>query len=519
MNQINNKNFYETVYDIFYKFSQTKPEQVGLVFSKKCVYPLMELNPKVQFTIPLPIRIEGNYVFEGMLYENTDEGRKSLWNSFLVTIYHLAGHAAISDYSVYEFWKKNKTPDMSWQVIDFIEDIKVETFLSQKDTDIWNNIVNFESKFENFVNKQSEEENPGDIYNDQQTVENRKFIKGILSYKHSNSAITLKVADLLFYDRKLMTNSFRPYREQHETKWFLKFDKTAPKIRAVGILEESVQRLDDLWEFEIRSKDKLLRIYNKFLKDLRFDSIVVPLGNLQKYEEIKTSVSPMMRTIRHQLRLVTNVNDSPKIDQIGYVDMQMAIQAIASEGATTDIFEQDELRRAEESWVILVDTSASMMLRFDEVREFVVCISECANDLTGKTDNWALFTFDNNFNIIKDFKEKFNQEVKARIGGIKNTGLSLMPDALELSFRALNATSAEKRYIFVLTDGRPSGYEKINEAFLKVMKKTGISGVTVIGIGVSKKISEGFRNNVRANDLKQLVSKFITAYKTVASDV
>jgi len=197
--------------------------------------------------------------------------------------------------------------------------------------------------------------------------------------------------------------------------------------------------------------------------------------------------------------------------------MQMAIQSIASEGQSTDIFERDELRRGEEAWVVLIDKSASMQLRFDRLKEFAVCVSESANELTGKEDAWALYSFDNNFQIIKDFKEKYNQEIKARIGNIKNGGLSLLPDAIEFSARMLNDDPRERKYLFVITDGHPSGYARINEAFSKTVKKTEISGITLVGIGVTKAVSRKFRNSAKGSDLKQLVTKFITAYKTASS--
>ncbi len=61
------------------------------------------------------------------------------------------------------------------------------------------------------------------------------------------------------------------------------------------------------------------------------------------------------------------------------------------------------------------------------MKEFVVCISESANELTGKSNAWALYSFDNNFQIIKDFNERYNKEVQARIGSLETGGLSLMP--------------------------------------------------------------------------------------------
>ena len=197
--------------------------------------------------------------------------------------------------------------------------------------------------------------------------------------------------------------------------------------------------------------------------------------------------------------------------------MQMAIQAIAGEGQSQDIFERDELRRGEEAWVILVDKSASMRLRFEQIKEFTVCISESANDLTGKTDAWALYSFDSSFQILKDFKERYNREVQARIGSLENGGLSLLPDAIEFANRILSDDPRERKYLFVITDGNPSGYARIQEAFSKIVKKAEVSGTTLVAIGVSKGVTKRFRNSVKGSDMKQLVAKFITAYRTVAS--
>ncbi|MDE1764495.1 MAG: VWA domain-containing protein, partial [Thaumarchaeota archaeon] len=152
--------------------------------------------------------------------------------------------------------------------------------------------------------------------------------------------------------------------------------------------------------------------------------------------------------------------------------------------------------------------------RFDHVKEFAICVAEAANELTGKPDAWAMYSFDNNFQILKDFKERYGRQVQARLGGLQNSGLSLLPDAIELSYRMLIADSREKKYLFVITDGHPSGYERIQEQFSKITRKVGNAGVILVAIGVSKATSKKFKNSVRGTDLKQLVAKFITAYRT-----
>jgi uncharacterized protein YegL len=516
-------NFYSVVYKLFYKFSETQAEQVGIVFTRGVVYPVLELNPKLHFKIPLPKMFGDKYAFEGMLFENTEEGRVSLWAVFLSMIFHLSGHAAVSDYSIYNEWRKHKTTDLSWQVIDFIEDVRAQRYISQNNEVIWNNIVRIESSLENCLqikNNQADDTQKKKLY----AIEDdeKKFDalrKTILQYKGENNEGILTFADSLYYNRQLLKVDILPNHEQHKPMSLLKFENSSPKIKPFGIFQEYSSQLNDLWEKEESARRKLLAKYAKHLKNLKFDKVVVPEGDLQYYEEVKTSILPMVRKIKQQLRLIANLNDYPKTDQIGYVDMQMAIQAIASEGATTDIFERDEIRRGEEAWVILIDSSASMQLRFEKIKEFAVCVAEAANDLTGNANNWSLYTFDSNFHVLKDFTEKYNEEVKARLGCIKNGGLSLLPDALLLSYKILANDPRDKKYIFLLTDGHPSGYDRIHEAFSKVIKKTEVSGITLIGIGVSKKATRRFANSVRGKDLTQLVAKFITAYKTAAADM
>ncbi len=521
------QNFFEFVYDLFYKFSQTRSGSNRVMFSRKSQYPIMKFSPELVVTIPLP-RIQGNkYVFEGMVFDNTESGRRSLWCLFLATVYHLAAHAGVSRYSVYEQWQKNKTNELCTRVIDFIEDIAVEKYIAHTNPEVWESIKHINSKL---ILSQNDQEKK-DVCNMQQDLKiyeldtekkiekiRKEIMEKRVNDEQKENALLL-LANFLYRHRELLPKTILPYCEHHKDEYTIKIEEKTIDFELSGLFEDHIEKLDELWMINEQAKSRLIRRYRKHLKGLNFDTVIIPTGNLHNFVQIKEKILPMIRTIRQQIRLVVNVIDSPKIDQIGYVDMQMAIQAIASEGQSIDIFERDESRRAAEAWVILVDKSASMGLRFEQITEFVVCLSEAANELTGKTDAWALYGFDTNFQIIKDFNEKYDKEVQARIGSMEPGGLSLMPDAIELAYRILVEDPRERKYLFVITDGHPSGYERIQEQFSKVAKKIEMSDVTLIGIGVSKTITHIFRNSARSSDLRQLVAKFITAYKTAASDM
>jgi uncharacterized protein YegL len=515
--------FFEHVYRTFYSFAEIKPEDIGIIFSRDSSYPLLESIRDPIMTIPLPKSVNEKYVYEGMVFENTPEGRRNMWSLFLATIYHLSAHAATLPYSKYEKWVKRKTPDTCWQVIDFIEDILADRYLYHKDKEVWQNMAEMKKRIlENGNTVQAQRLNHTTTNGFQTAYDSSKIasmrdeiIKNI--GKNGFEEKLLSIATVLYKNKESMQKVILPFEDHHKSSWSPKVELPGIEFEPFGIFDEQVVKLDELWEESEQRKNKILRRYRKHLKGLHFDSIVIPPGNIQTYERMKSKTLPMLRRIRQQIRLIANLTDDPKIDQVGYIDMQMAIQAIASEGATTDIFERDELRRGEEAWVILVDKSASMQLRFDSLMEFAVTVSESANELTGKSDAWALYSFDNHFQILKDFKERYNQEVKARIGTMKQGGLSLLPDAIELASRILAEDPRERKYIFIITDGHPSGYDRIQEAFSKVIKKTEISGITLVGIGITKAVTHKFKKSVRGTDLKQLVVKFITAYKAASS--
>src|SRR3989442_212312 len=419
--------FYEFVYRTFYGFAEAKPEDIGLVVSRDIRYPLIESIQDPVIVIPVPRLVNDKYVYEGMVFENTPERRRDMWFLFLATLYHLSAHAAATSYSRYEKWLKNKTPETCWHVIDFVEDTSADRYLYHKDKEIWKNIHAIETGIS------AEQNNPS---SKNQREKNRRFQAVTESNKISNirnmiiesigkdgyDEKLLSVADSLYRSRELLQRPVLPFHEHHDITWTPKVEQSGFKFKLSSIFEEQADNLDALWQENEHRRNKIIRRYSKHLKGLNFDSVVIPQGNLQKYEKVKS-------------------------------------------------------------------------------------------------DSWALYSFDNNFHIVKDFKEKYNQEVKARTGTIENGGLSLLPDAIEMSARVLTEDPRERKYIFVITDGHPAGYDRIHEAFSKTVKKTEISGITLVGIGVTKAISRKFRNSARGTDLKQLVTKFITAYKTAAVDV
>jgi Mg-chelatase subunit ChlD len=182
------------------------------------------------------------------------------------------------------------------------------------------------------------------------------------------------------------------------------------------------------------------------------------------------------------------------------------------------IFEQDDVRRIEEEWAIVVDTSSSMRLKFDEMKKFAICLGEAANEVNSINGKWGFFTFSNNFTIVKDHYEKFDQSSKSRIGGIEIKGLSFIGDAVKLCTRILDRENIERRYIFLITDGQSVGTldaeKKMKEAISEARKK----GISIIAIGVEEGNSKIYSMAMPYDGLKKTVAKFLNAYSLIAGN-
>ncbi len=216
--------------------------------------------------------------------------------------------------------------------------------------------------------------------------------------------------------------------------------------------------------------------------------------------------------------MVSNILDAPQDDDMGLLEMQKAIQAIASQNPDIQVFEQDEARRTSESWAIILDTSASMQGQFHDLKKFTLCLSEAAEEINSNSGNWSLTAFNNNFYVVKDSGESYNQQTKSRFGGIESKGLSFIPDAIILTARTLQQDPNEKKYIFLVSDGVTLGYNDADTYFKEAIDIAKSAGVNVIGIGIKDTKSKLFTASFGYEEIGRTVSKFIRAYVAVAQN-
>ena len=100
--------FLDIICKIFYDAAQRDIKDVRLLLSEKFSFPSIEFEPKIEVKIPIPKKTDNGITYSGYYFNDSPQERFAVWGIFLATVYHLAAHVAVSDYSVYNNWVKNK---------------------------------------------------------------------------------------------------------------------------------------------------------------------------------------------------------------------------------------------------------------------------------------------------------------------------------------------------------------------------------------------------------------------------
>ncbi len=512
--------FLDIIYKIFYDTARRDINDVRLLLSEKFSFPSIEFEPKIEVKIPIPKKIDGGFTYSGYYFNDSPQEQMAAWGLFLATVYHLAAHAAVSDYSLYSNWVKNKTPRIFWKVIDFIEDDAVKRYLSSTNPDVWENLSEINHKQEKY-NKFDKMESRYALKVGSKTIDGikKEMNKETLlcfDKKHQNNL--LGWASELYKNQHVLHEDAPHYYEQRKLNQLLVFKKNNIEFSPSGKFRTTIKKLNFLY---LEEKDRLENILHKIRKDvlgLNFDEIILPIEDIYEYFKLKEKNKKIIKKIREQIRSINNNTENPETNFYGEMDMELAIQAISSHTERyAEVFNKTEEQRIEETWGILIDNSASLRLRFEQVKDFMLCLAEASDELTGPAGSWGLYSYDQKFSILKDHKGKYNQDVKARIGGLQSGGLSFTPDAILLAGRILAKNPSDLKHLFVFTDDYPTGIWNYDQKVYLAIKEAERMGIEVIGIGLSSNISKYFSDSCWGSDIRDLVNKFVRIYRMKSS--
>jgi Mg-chelatase subunit ChlD len=120
---------------------------------------------------------------------------------------------------------------------------------------------------------------------------------------------------------------------------------------------------------------------------------------------------------------------------------------------------------------------------------------------------------------LKAPSEAYTQRVRARIGGLRFGGLTYMPDAIQIAGNILSTRYDEQRFLIVVSDGWPYGYQNIQAALSETIKGMEKKAIILIGVGVeTDRMKNLFKLSSEVNDQRDLIKKFAKIYQDASTN-
>ena len=502
-------------HELFFNISDKKPTEIDIFFLDQIYFPRIEYEPRMTVYLPIPKRSQGLELIQGCAFPIGEESRKEIFALFLISIFHSALHSKITDFKKYKTWMNDKNKKQAYAVFEFIEDVRIGE-MTKKEYPEYEIIINKTKTIFDKINQNN------DIKNKSKNNFSEKFVsdtskqrdeihKKIISMKYDEENIT-KIANMLYFTPGILPTKKYSFEDHFSHSKRIETWNQNIEIEIDDKFKKNIEELKTVWFNQQRRKEKIRKKYGGITEDLEFDKIDFAPENIGEYLRLKNATHLFLKKMTSQIKTMPNVMDEGMPEDMGLLQMQAAIQAIAAQNNSIQVFEQDDYQRIEEEWAIVVDTSSSMRLKFDEMKKFAICLGEAANEVNSKNGKWGFFAFNNNFSIIKDHYEKFDQSSKARIGGIEVKGLSFIADAIKLCSRILDKESIERRYIFLITDGKALGTYEADGKMKIAVEEARQKGISIIAIGMPTGITKIFSMCMPYEGLKKTVSKFLMAY-------
>lgn len=277
--------------------------------------------------------------------------------------------------------------------------------------------------------------------------------------------------------------------------------------------EDEASNVFSIWQSRETARERILEGYRKIGAETHFRSFEFPEEDYNEYLRIRGDMAGPVRRILNKLKLLQNQSEEDFRREQGILDLQAAVQVMASQSQRTDIFTMDELASREEAWAILVDASESLKAFRGHVEGILLSLAEVAKDMILDQSAWAIYAFDDKFFVMKDFSETYGTRVRARIAGLRLGGITYLPDGLTMAAEALKHHEEESKVLVVVSDGYPSGYANIEEKLVETVKEIKRTGIATIAIGIkSGGVEKYFPTNCVVENPYELMKKFVKAY-------
>lgn len=498
-------------------------------------------------------------------------GKVKVAKLFKACVYHLSAHAEITNLELYREWEKEQNPRLAKFSESLVEDVRVNAYILAQHRDavldiafanalamkrmkplekIWNPATRVMS---GVLCKTILGELKGTVEGEEQktideVVKKLEHLKDKMlifftEKREKSDDLLLKTVDKVYqvlepYGPVLEAPSlpnteslgvctvFPPYSLQPDDSVKENFNKCLTVLSGESseqgpswskAVEAEALQVFDGWLRDKEKKERIASYYEDVLSSTRLKSIEFPDKNYSEYIRSRQRVRGAVHRLLTSLLPVTDALDEDTRKKYGVLDMQRAVQVIASRSTRTDVFMREELLGKSFAWVVLIDASRSMGPLGDETRDICVCLTDCLGKLMRDPGSWAIYAFNDRFLVLKDAKETYSRAVKARLGGLKFEGPTYMPDALKLTGEILKRRTESLRLLVVVSDGWPYGYLDITDTLTETLSYLGKAQITVIGIGVnSNRMKKFFRLNCNIKEPQDIDKKIPPLYSVVS---
>lgn len=564
--------FLEYARSMFFEKDELK---IKLSVSPKFRFPQF-FRDEVGFVIVLPeptVReVEGEektVSLMGYCFPGDSEGKRQLACLFRAAVFHLSAHAVSSSFEDYEEWRKHKDSRLARFAISIVEDVVANAYVSARYPDklvdlAFANALALKRllPLDNLVNPATKvmagllvRMNTGFVKVNSRTEQKlidrlAKLVAGfkekaLLSFKDGNVDLNdekVKVAEEIYSaieDVGPVTEvPFLPHTEElgkcsvFSRSYFVDsnaiceddfrkcleflggafpFSEGGEGWRKVGGVE-GVQVFNS-WEHEKGRNEKIVARYENLLGSTRFEGVEIPQLDYAEFLRTKARCKSEAHRLLESLLVSRDAIDEDPRKMYGVLDLAEVVQVVASKSPRMDVFMLDENISKSYAWMILLDASRSMRCIKDFALELFVMAGEAANQLLLDPTSWAMYAFNDRFLVVKDPRERYNQRVRSRIGGIEFEGFTFMPDALKVAGQIIRERNENLRLIAIISDGWPFGYSGVEDALSEVVGALQRRNITVIGIGAkSRRMGFFFKNHCTVYTLRDLKKKFSNLY-------
>jgi nitric oxide reductase NorD protein len=207
-------------------------------------------------------------------------------------------------------------------------------------------------------------------------------------------------------------------------------------------------------------------------------------GDAGEIERILADYKPVAHKIRHIIdrlapqgvQRVRNLEDGDEIDINAAVDAMIAIRM--GQQPDTRITMRNVIKNRDLAVVVLLDLSESTNETIDGSEKTVLDLTREAATLvctaiSGIGDPFAVHGFasegrhDVHYYRFKDFKQKFDHEVKARLDGMKGGLSTRMGAAMRHAGQQLLSQQERRKLLLLVTDGEPADIDERDPQHLR----------------------------------------------------